>query len=103
MILFLYCLVTIAIELPFLALFGYRSGRELLIIACANAVTNLSMNLILVFAGNSLPLIAVLELAAVAAEYLIYAAVFGRSKRLFLLTLAANALSFGLGLLIFGI
>lgn len=43
-----------------------------------------------------------LELAVVAAEYSVYALACGRSRRLFLLTLAANVLSYSLGLLIFG-
>ena len=38
----------------------------------------------------------------VAAEYSVYALACGRSRRLFLLTLAANVLSYSLGLLIFG-
>ena len=43
-----------------------------------------------------------LECAVVAAEYAVYAYACGRSKKLFLLTLAANVLSYCLGLALFG-
>ena len=43
-----------------------------------------------------------LEAAVVAAEYAVYAYACGRSKKLFWLTLAANVLSYCLGLILFG-
>ena len=102
MILFWACFLTVLIETPFLALFGWRSREELTIIICANVVTNLLLNLSLAFfLPITVPVIAFLESAAVLAEYAVYALAFGRSGRLFLLTLLANGLSFGLGLLIF--
>ena len=102
MILFLACVLTVLIETPFLALFGWRSRDELTIIVCANVVTNLLLNLsIALFLPPTIPVIVSLESAAVLTEYGAYALAFGRSGRLFLLTLAANCLSFGIGLLIF--
>ena len=102
MILFLYCILTVVIETAFLALTGYRKPDEIKIIICANVLTNLSMNLLLCFIDRSTLLLIILELIVIGAEYLIYGAVFGRCRRLFLLTLAANVISCGIGLLIFG-
>lgn len=98
---FLACALTVLIETPFLALFGYRKRDELIVIVCANVITNLLLNLLLAFRPGAIRAVLLLEAAAVAAEYGIYALAFGRSRRLFLLTLAANALSYTLGLLIF--
>ena len=102
MILLVYCLATVIIESFFLFLCGYRKKEQLIIVVCANVLTNLTLNLILLFFGRTALLLAFLELAAVAAEYLIYAILFGRSKHLTLLTVAANILSFAIGLIIFG-
>ena len=88
---FLVCALTVLIETPFLALFGYRARDELTVIVCANVLTNLLVNLSLaLFLPANAMSIFILESAAV----LIC------SQRLFLLTLAANCLSFGLGLLL---
>lgn len=97
----LACLLTVLIETPFLALWGYRSRRELAVIVCANVLTNLLLNLSFLLGLPYRPgWIAAGELLAVAAEYGIYARGFGRSRKLLLLTLLANCLSFGLGLLL---
>ena len=98
---FLACALTVLIETPFLALWGYRKRDELIIIVCANVVTNLLLNLLL-WRVPSLygPAVYALEAVVVAVEYGIYRLAFGPRKGLFLLTLAANALSYGLGLLI---
>lgn len=95
------CVLTLLIEVPFLALWGLRDRFALTVTVCANVLTNLSLNLILALLQPKtvLPL-AVGEISVVLAEYAIYARAFGRGRRLFLLTLAANCLSFGLGLLI---
>ena len=99
---FLVCALTVLIETPFLALFGYRARDELTVIVCANVLTNLLVNLSLaLFLPANAMSIFILESAAVLMEYTAYALAFGRSQRLFLLTLAANCLSFGLGLLLF--
>lgn len=95
------CALTVLIETPFLALWGYRQPSALAITACVNVITNLTMNLALTlcFRRWTPPLLLTAEALVVVVEYLIYTIPFGRSRRLFLLTLAANELSFGLGLL----
>jgi hypothetical protein len=106
MTMFLACLLTIVIETLFFAVVGYRNRVFLLLCALSNAVTNLSLNLLLqllYMLGADLTIaVYPLEALAVAAEYWIFAAVRGRSLRLLLLVLAANALSYGAGLLIYG-
>ena len=73
----------------------------LTVIVCANVLTNLVLNLSFLLGLPYRPgWIAAGELLVVAAEYAVYARAFGPSRRLFLLTLAANCLSFGLGLLL---
>ncbi|MBQ2062062.1 MAG: hypothetical protein II458_05230 [Oscillospiraceae bacterium] len=98
---FLACALTVLIETPFLALWGYRKRDELIVIVCANVVTNLLLNLLL-WRVPSLygPAVYGLEALVVAAEFGIYRLAFGPRRGLFWLTLAANALSYGLGLLI---
>lgn len=105
MILLYACALTVAIETAFLALCGYRSAAFLAICVCVNTATNLLLNLSLYPLSKIVDItyfIYVLEAAVVAVEYFVYALVEGRSCRLFLLTLAANALSYGAGLFIFG-
>ncbi len=97
----LACILTVLIETPFLALWGDRGREDLAIIACANAFTNLLLNLSFLLFLPWTPLgIAAGELAVLALECAIYARAFGPSARLFFLTLLANALSLSLGLLI---
>lgn len=100
---FLACLLTVAIEGGFFAALGYRDRFSLTVIVCANVITNLLLNLAILFAFSSDPGLWIypLEAAVVAAEYVVYRAAFGRGRKLFLLTLAANCLSYGAGLLIF--
>ena len=98
------CLLTVLIETVLFYLFGYRTKDDITIVACANAVTNLSLNLILAICGARSTywnIVVPLELAVVLAEFLIYARAFGPSRLLFWRVLAANALSFGIGLLLF--
>ena len=99
---FLACAMTVLIEAPFLALCGYRDRGAVAIIACTNIVTNLLLGLAMVFlpCGRTPIGLLILEALVVVGEYAIYARAFGRSRRLFLLTLAANALSCGIGLLL---
>ena len=98
---FLACALTVLIETPFLALWGYRKRDEVIIVVCANVVTNLLLNLLL-WRVPSLygPAVYALEALVVAVEYGVYRLAFGPRCGLFWLTLAANALSYGLGLLI---
>ena len=95
------CILTVAIETPFLMLFGYRDRNAVTIIVCVNVITNLLLNLILALTGFLRPLALVLECAVVVAEYAVYALAFGRGWKLFVLTLTANTLSCGIGLLLF--
>ena len=96
------CLITCAVETAFFALVGYRELSFLLLCVCANAATNLSLNLLLGVLPNISFWVYPLEVGVVLAEYAAYALYHGRSRRLFLLTLAANALTYLLGILIYG-
>lgn len=100
---FLACLLTVLIEGAFFALLGYRDRFSLTVIVCANVITNLLLNLtiLLVFSGQPGAWIYLMEATVVAAEYAVYAVAFGRSRKLVLLTLAANCLSYGIGIALF--
>ena len=100
---FLACLLTVLIEGSFFTLFGRRDRFSMTVIVCANVITNLLLNLLIYFgfSGDPGSWIYAFEALVVLSEYLIYAAAFGRGWKLFLLTLAANTLSYGAGLLIF--
>ncbi len=100
--LFKACLLTVLLETGLFYLKGFREKDDLTIVACANVVTNLSLNLLiaLLFPGGPGAWLILLEAMVVIGEYLIYAKAFGASKRLFLLTLAANLLSYGTGVLL---
>jgi len=106
-VLYVCCALTVLIELAVFALAGYGRRRGfLLLCAAANVATNLGLNLLLArpLAGyRSLPLILALEVLVVLAEYAVYAAAEGRSRRLLFLTLLANAASFLTGALLFGL
>ena len=97
------CFLTVLIEVPFLALFGFRSRNDLTVTVCTNVITNLLLNVCiqLAFSGQPGAWICLLEGIVILSEYVIYAAAFGRSLRLALLTLAANCISYGIGCLIF--
>ncbi len=102
MIFLLACVLTVFLECAFFFLSGYRKGWDLGVIACANEITNLVLNLVMsVAALPREPLIYALEAVAVITEYLIYRKAFGPSRRLFALTLAANIISYGIGLILF--
>jgi len=101
-VLFLYCLLTVIIETPLMALFGWHSRKEIMTIAVVNAISNLCLNLILTFCIKDPGLwILAMEAAVVLFEYLAYSRAFGRSARLFFATFSANCISFGLGALVF--
>ena len=91
--------LTVALETAFFACTRYRSALFL-------AFTNLAANAFVRYALSSLPQAAYLvsimlvEAAVVIAEYAVYAAARGRSRRLLLMSLGANALSFSAGLLL---
>lgn len=100
---FLACLLTVLIEGAFFAVVGYRDRYSLTVIVCANVITNLLLNLTIYFVFSGQPGLWIygMEALVVLAEYAIYAVAFGRSLKLILLTLAANLLSYGAGLLLF--
>ena len=102
-LLFKACLLTVVLETGLFYLLGYREKDDLTIVACANVVTNLTLNLTiaLFLSGGPGLWLALLEGLVVLAEYLIYVRAFGASKKLFLQTLAANLLSYGAGVLLF--
>ena len=96
------CLLTVLLETGLFCLLGYREKDELMIVACANVITNLTLNLTiaLFLSGGPGFWLVLLETAVVVAEYLIYASAFGASKKLFLQTLAANVLSYSAGVVL---
>ena len=101
-------LLTAAVETVFLALCGYRQRVFLLLAVLANLCTNLTLNLLAALlsatplAGWLWLLVYPLEAAVVTAEYLLYRGFSGPSRKLLCCTVAANALSYGVGLLLFG-
>ena len=105
MSIFLACALTIVLETAFFLLWKYRSKPFLTLCVCVNAATNLSLNLLLYLLGvlgiYAPWMVYPLEVLVVAVEYLIYAALLGRGRKLLLLTFAANLLSYGVGLLLF--
>lgn len=100
--LLLSLLLTELIELPVLALLGFR-GRELVIAALANVVTNPAVVFLHAAAASqtNLPewlVILVLEVSAVLIEALIYKKATDR-KRPLLDSFIANAVSYSIGLI----
>ncbi|MBM6977804.1 hypothetical protein [Intestinimonas butyriciproducens] len=99
---FVLCLaLTLAVELPVALLWGVR-GRDLLLCALANVLTNPPVVLLhLIFPDPRLLLL--LECAAVGSEGLVYLLCARDLRAPFLFSLCANGCSFGLGLVIGGI
>ena len=98
--LLLFCLIAVFFETAFFWMFGYDSRDERTVVACTNVLTTLAMNLLMIPNGyRSIPLVAAAVLILIAAEFGIYSIAFGRSGKLLMLTIAANAISFGIGLL----
>lgn len=97
-------LLTVVVETVFLAITYRRDAAFLVLCAALNIATNLALNLLLscLPQGELYWLIYPLELAVVAIEYAVYTYACGGSKKLFLLTLAANVLSYCIGLVLFG-
>ena len=82
-------------------LFGYRDRNAVSIIVLVNVISNLLLNLTLALIGKTWITALLLECLVVVSEYLVYAMAFGQGRRLFFLTLGANVLSCGIGLLLF--
>ena len=76
-----------------------KRGKALLLCALANLITNPPVVLLHSFLQGGWPLVAALELGAVAAEGLLYR-YSGLYERPFRFSLIANALSFSLGLIL---
>lgn len=94
-------LLTLAVELPVLWLCGWRRGSDQLAALCANVITNLPLNLLFsLVLPRRFWLVLLLEAGVVAVEYGIYRRILGRERPRFWPTLLTNALSFGLGLLL---
>lgn len=101
--LLLVLLLTEAVEVPLARLLGVR-GRDLVFVMLANVLTNPAVNVLYAAAVvltdlPTAPVLAVLELAAVAVEWLVYRSAVG-AKRPLLISLVCNAASFGAGLLL---
>ena len=90
--------LTLAIEAAF-AFVMKKRGYDLLLCALVNVVTNPAAVLMhLLFPGTFV--VAACEAGAVIAEWLLYRYCGANYKKPFLFSLCANALSFGIGLLI---
>ena len=90
--------LTLCFELAFALLWGVR-GRDLLLIALANGVTNPAVVLLHTLFPSPV-VTATLELSAVLVEGLLYRQFAPSLRRPMFFSLLANALSFSLGLLV---
>lgn len=98
------CGLTVLIETGFFLLLGWRGRDRITAVVCANIASNLLLNLTFdTLIARSALSITLGEALVVAAEYYVYARLIGRSRMLALQTLMANALSFGAGVLIYGL
>ena len=97
------CALTVVLELIFFLLTGY-GRREHFVPLCiaVNIATNLTINLIL-SAYSAAWLLLMLEALVVVTEYGVYAAAYGRSRKLAALTLGANLLTFLTGVCLYGV
>lgn len=96
-------LITEAIEIPACVLWGMRK-KDLLFVVLANVLTNPLVNVLYALASLYTPIppalsLAVLEIAAVITEWIVYRSATD-AKRPFPVSLTANTASFGIGLLI---
>ena len=98
------CGLTVLIETAFFLVLGWRDRDRIIAVICVNIVTNLLLNLAFdLLIPRSAISISLGEGLVVAAEYAVYAMLNGRSRRLFFLTFLANALSFGTGVVLYGL
>ena len=97
------CILTVIIEVCWFRVFGYKKTLDLGIIVLSNVVTNVALNTFLDLVPDAfdVPWLIILELLAVAVEYLIYRKAFGPSRKLLILTFFANVLSFLVGALVY--
>ena len=97
MSLYLACGLTMAIETAYFFLIGYRERDFLILCLAGNAVTNLTLNLVLRYTGIRLWIVLLSEVLVVAAEYAVYCLVSKPAKGLLMHTAIANVLSFSIG------
>lgn len=95
--------LTLAVEVPVCMLMGLRK-KELLIVLLANVMTNPAVNVLYLLGRTYTPLpvvavIAILEISAVVVEWIVYR-LLTDARRPFLVSLVANAVSYGTGLII---
>lgn len=101
--------LTVILEAAVAYLMGFRQRKVQIALAVINLVTNLLLNsalIILAFAGVivSIPLVSVLEICVVFAEWRMLVYTFGQPRRRFLVTsVLGNLVSFSAGLLLFWI
>ena len=98
-------LLTLVLEGLFACLWGLRSRRELTVVALVNIMTNPAVVLLYhtcvgLFGWSPILVTAVLESAAVLAEWIAYRACSEVLKRPFLFALLVNAFSYGVGCII---
>ena len=100
--LLLALLLTEAIEIPVCLLFGLRK-KDLIVALLANLLTNPAVNVLYLLAALYTPLpnvlIALLEIGVVVTEWLLYRSLTD-AKHPFWTSLAANAVSYGAGLIL---
>ena len=97
--------LTVSLELIFALLFKVRGARDFVLLIVVNVITNpavVLLNYLLIREAGlpRVPVIIVLEAAAVLVEALYYRRYGETIKKPFLFSLGANAFSFSIGLLI---
>ena len=98
------CGLTVLIETGFFLLMGWRDRDRIIVVICANVVTNLLLNLGFdLLIPRTILTVVLGEALVVAVEYLIYARLCGHSRRLALWCLLANGLSYGTGVLLYAL
>lgn len=96
------CLFTVIIESAFFYFFCEKETCNLIIIVLSNIISNLLLNLIILFVFNGNPgfWIVPMEFAVVFFEYFIFSISFHNKHNLFLKTFLANCLSYSTGFVI---
>lgn len=99
--LYLACALTMLIETAYWYLAGFRDRYFVIVCLAVNVATNLTMNMVLYAVGINRINVAVAEILVVIAEYAVYSLISDVSrKKLLAHTVAANALSFSIGLVL---
>ena len=101
MSLYLACGLTMAIEMAYFYLAGFRDRYFLIVCLAVNAATNLTMNLVLGYTGISLWSVLIAEILVTFTEFAVYSLVTKTSGRKLLFhTVIANVLSFCTGIVL---